>query len=147
MHSTTSAPASKKRGFLGIPLSWWIIISMVVGVIIGIAFPQRPKGFDGADLAILSTVFLRLIKSVIIPLLFSTLVVGIAGHGDDLKKVGRLAVRSIVYFEIVTTLALIIGLAAVNIVKPGVGIALAAAPVDKTIATVPPTFAAILIHA
>ena len=63
--------------------------------------------------------FLRMIKSLIVPLLFATLVVGIAGHGDDMKRVGRLAFRSIVYFEIVTTLALAIGLLAVNLVKPG----------------------------
>src|SRR4051812_46051077 len=99
------APVSRS-GLFGIPLSRWILISMVVGVFVGWMFPARPKGFDGADLAILSTVFLRLIKSVIVPLLFSTLVVGIAGHGDDLSKVGRLAWRSILYFELVTTLAL-----------------------------------------
>ena len=74
------------------------------------------------DLKVLSNIFLRMIKSLIVPLLFATLVVGIAGHGDDMKRVGRLAFRSILYFEIVTTLALVVGLAAVNIVKPGVGI-------------------------
>ena len=66
-----------------------------------------------------------------VPLLFSTLVVGIAGHGDDMKKVGRLAWRSILYFEVVTTAALAIGLIAVNLVKPGVGITLATATADK----------------
>ncbi len=81
------------------------------------------------------------------PLIFGSLVVGIAGHGDDLKRVGRLAIRSIIYFEVVTTVALVVGLLAVNIARPGVGIALAAAPVDKSIATVPPTFSAVLIHA
>ena len=68
-----------------------------------------------------------MIKSLIVPLLFATLVVGIAGHGDDMKKVGRLAFRSIIYFEIVTTLALAVGLIAVNFVKPGVGVDLGAA--------------------
>ena len=68
-----------------------------------------------------------MIKSLIVPLLFATLVVGIAGHGDDMKKVGRLAFRSIVYFEIVTTIALVVGLTAVNLVKPGVGVDLGAA--------------------
>src|SRR6266540_3926758 len=75
----------------------------------------------------ISTVFLRMIKSIIVPLIFGTLVVGIAGHGDDMKRVGRLALKSIVYFEIVTTLALFIGLLAVNVLKPGVGVSLAAA--------------------
>ena len=78
-----------------------------------------------------SSVFLRMIKSLIVPLIFGTLVVGIAGHGDDMKRVGRLAFRSIVYFEVVTTLALAIGLVAVNMVKPGVGVSLAAATADK----------------
>ena len=60
-----------------------------------------------------------MIKSLIVPLLFATLVVGIAGHGDDMKRVGRLAFRSIIYFEIVTTLALVVGLLAVNLVQAG----------------------------
>jgi len=75
------------------------------------------RGFAAA----ISTAFIRIIKSIIVPLIFGTLVVGIAGHGDDMKRVGRLALKSIVYFEIVTTLALFIGLLAVNILKPGVG--------------------------
>jgi peptidoglycan hydrolase-like protein with peptidoglycan-binding domain len=74
----------------------------------------------------LSTVFLRMIKSIIVPLIFGTLVVGIAGHGDDMKRVGRLALKSIIYFEIVTTLALAIGLLAVNLVRPGDGVTLTA---------------------
>ena len=73
----------------------------------------------------LSTIFLRMIKSLIAPLIFATLVIGIAGHGDDMKRVGRLALKSLIYFEIVTTLALFIGLAAVNLTRPGVGVNLA----------------------
>jgi proton glutamate symport protein len=90
---------------------------MVVGVLIGWAFPAESQ-----SLKFLSTIFLRMIKSLIAPLVFATLVVGIAGHGDDMKRVGRLALKSIIYFEIVTTLALFIGLFAVNISKPGVGV-------------------------
>jgi len=71
-----------------------------------------------------------MIKSLIAPLLFATLVVGIASHGDDMKRVGKLAFRSILYFEIVTTLALAVGLLAVNVMKPGIGVNLAAATVD-----------------
>ena len=107
---------------------------MVVGVLVGYLFPDRPageKGFQATDLQVLSTVFLRMIKSLIVPLLFATLVVGIAGHGDDMKRVGKLAFRSILYFEIVTTLALVVGLLAVNIVKPGVGVNLAAATTES----------------
>ena len=78
--------------------------------------------FSAKNLKPLSTIFLRMIKSLIAPLIFATLVVGIAGHGDDMKRVGRLAFKSLLYFEIVTTLALFIGLAAVNFTKPGVGV-------------------------
>ncbi|MGI8470266.1 MAG: dicarboxylate/amino acid:cation symporter [Pyrinomonadaceae bacterium] len=74
----------------------------------------------------LSTLFLNLIKSIIAPLIFATLVIGIAGTGD-IKQVGRIGVKSLIYFEIVTTLALFIGLAAVNIVQPGKGVSLAGA--------------------
>lgn len=72
----------------------------------------------------LSTLFLNLIKSIIAPLIFATLVVGISGTGD-IKQVGRIGVKALLYFEIVTTLALVIGLAAVNITRPGDGVSLA----------------------
>jgi proton glutamate symport protein len=102
-----------------ISLTQWIIISMIVGVLAGWLAP----GFAVA-LKPLSTIFLNMIKSLIAPLLFATLVVGIAGHGDDMKRVGKLAFRSIVYFEIVTTLALAVGLITVNLVRPGEGVGL-----------------------
>jgi proton glutamate symport protein len=104
-----------------VPLTSWILISMVIGVLIGVFAPDF-----AAKLKPLSTVFLRMIKSIIAPLIFGTLVVGIAGHGDDMKRVGRLALKSIIYFEIVTTLALFIGLFAVNLVRPGDGVVLGA---------------------
>jgi proton glutamate symport protein len=120
------------------PLPWWrrisqtqwIVVSMVLGVALGWLFPDHGpggSGFQASDLRVLSAIFLRMIKSLIVPLLFSTLVVGIAGHGDDMKRVGKLAFRSILYFELVTTLALAVGLLAVNLVKPGVGVNLASA--------------------
>ena len=94
-----------------------------------------------------STVFLRMIKSIIVPLIFGTLVVGIAGHGDDMKRVGRLALKSIIYFEIVTTLALVIGLVAVNLVRPGEGVTLAAsAEAGKELAHNTQTGAGFLEH-
>src|SRR5436305_1381218 len=117
-----------------ITLSQWIVIAMVVGIALGSLFPTSERaihhGWSAADLQLLSNVFLRMIKSLIVPLLFATLVVGIAGHGDDMKKVGRLALRSIIYFEVITTLALVVGLLAVNLVKPGRGITLGGAPTD-----------------
>src|SRR6267378_5164917 len=100
------------RNLRRITLTSWIMISMVVGVLIGVYAPEFAM-----TLKPVSTVFLRMIKSIIVPLIFGTLVVGIAGHGDDMKRVGRLALKSIIYFEIVTTLALIIGLFAVNLVR------------------------------
>jgi proton glutamate symport protein len=124
-------------------ITQWIIVAMIVGTLIGWLFPDF-----GQSLKLLSTIFLRMIKSVIVPLLFSTLVIGIAGHGDDMKKVGRLAFRSIVYFEIVTTLALAVGLIAVNVIKPGSGVSLAAANAAdaKDISTATPTLSGVLEH-
>jgi proton glutamate symport protein len=107
-------------GFLRrISLTKWILIGMAIGVLIGWQAPEFSQ-----SLRPLSTIFLRMIKSIIVPIIFATLVIGIAGHGDDMKRVGRLALKSIIYFEIVTTIALFIGLAAVHITKPGVGVVL-----------------------
>jgi proton glutamate symport protein len=124
--------ASRPRMGLGrVSLTQWIIVSMVVGILLGWLFPESARDahrhWAATDLSVLSTVFLRMIKSLIVPLLFGTLVVGIAGHGDDMKRVGKLALRSIIYFEVVTTLALVVGLLTVNIVKPGRGVDLGAA--------------------
>ncbi|MGZ3484067.1 MAG: dicarboxylate/amino acid:cation symporter [Gemmatimonadaceae bacterium] len=125
-----------------IPLTSWILIAMVVGVLIGTFAPAFAM-----TLKPVSTVFLRMIKSIIVPLIFGTLVVGIAGHGDDMKRVGRLALKSIIYFEIVTTLALVIGLAAVNLVQPGKGVVLAAsAEAGKELASNTQTPAGFLEH-
>src|SRR3979490_3194358 len=109
----------------------WIMIALVIGVALGTLFPAADYPSLATAEKATSSIFLRMIKSLIVPLLFSTLVVGIAGHGDDMKKVGRLAFRSILYFEVVTTSALAIGLLAVNLVKPGVGVNLAAETATK----------------
>ncbi len=100
-------------------LTHWILIAMVVGGLLGWLVPEASQALKP-----FSSIFLRLIKSLIAPLVFATLVIGIAGHGDDMRRVGRLALKSIIYFEIVTTLALFIGLAAVNITRPGEGVEL-----------------------
>jgi proton glutamate symport protein len=128
----------------------WIIVSVIVGIVIGMLWPDAPgtHGFHATDLRVLSNIFLRMIKSLVVPLIFSTLVIGIAGHGDDMKQVGKLAFRSIVYFEIATSLALVIGLAAVNIAKPGVGVDLSRGD-EASIAAIPktqPTLAGVLEH-
>ncbi|HVN18327.1 MAG TPA: cation:dicarboxylase symporter family transporter [Dongiaceae bacterium] len=96
-------------------LTTWILIAMVAGAAVGHDWPGV-----GVNLRVLGMIFLRLIKTIIAPLLFGTLVSGIAVH-SDLKKLGRMGVKAIVYFEVVTTLALIIGVAAINISKAGVG--------------------------
>src|ERR1700730_5583114 len=101
-----------------ISLTAWILIALLAGIAFGAAFPGPAQG-----LGILGTIFLGLIKSIIAPLLFATLVVGIAGTGN-VKTMGRIGGKAILYFEIVTTIALFVGLGAVNLVKPGVGVQL-----------------------
>ncbi len=122
-------------------LTQWIVVAMFVGVAIGIVFPAF-----AVSLFPISTAFIRIIKSIIVPLIFGTLVVGIAGHGDDMKRVGRLALKSIIYFEIVTTLALVIGLLAVNIIKPGVGVTPTGTAAAAPAASEPVNFPTVLEH-
>ena len=102
--------------FLKKSLTAWIMASMVLGVLIGFEYPAFSQ-----ELKFLRQIFLNLVKAIVAPLLFSTLVVGIAGH-SDLKQVGRLGWKSLLYFEIVTTIALVIGLIAINISGAGIGI-------------------------
>ncbi len=102
-----------------ISLTTKIFIGLIAGIALGYLKPEW-----GTAVRPLSLLFLNLIKSIIAPLIFSTLVIGIAGTGD-IRQVGRIGVKSLVYFEIVTTFALFIGLAAVNLTKPGVGVSLA----------------------
>jgi proton glutamate symport protein len=105
-------------------LAFWILVAMVAGAAIGYDRPHM-----AVQLQPLGAIFLRLIKTIIAPLLFATLVGGIAGHAD-LKKVGRMGIKAIVYFEVITTLALIIGLAAINISKAGAGVHLPTASAE-----------------
>ncbi|MEO5648953.1 MAG: cation:dicarboxylase symporter family transporter [Ginsengibacter sp.] len=121
-------------------LTTWILSSMIIGVEIGLDFPEFAK-----DLKVLSSVFLRMVKTIIAPILFSTLVVGIAGH-SDLKQVGRMGWKSIVYFEVVTTIALIIGLIAINVSQAGVGITIPAGFHEELPHTVPQTWQDVILH-
>ena len=98
-----------------VKLTSWIFIALILGVIVGWLAPDFSK-----RLHVLAEVFLRMVKMIIAPLLFSTLIIGIAGH-DDAKGIGRLGLKTIVYFEIVTTFALFIGLAVANIFQSGFG--------------------------
>lgn len=102
--------------FIQKKLPTWILVSMLIGIEIGYDFPHIAIHLD-----VLSKIFLKLIKTIIAPLIFATLVVGIAGH-SNLKQVGRIAWKSIVYFYFATTLALFIGLTAINLTKAGSGI-------------------------
>jgi proton glutamate symport protein len=104
-------------------LTTWIMIALVAGIAFGAEFPHAAQ-----QCGLLGTAFLRMIKVIIPLLLFSTLVIGITGTGS-LKTMGRIGGKAILYFEIVTTAALFIGLLAVNLIKPGVGVRLAGAPV------------------
>ncbi len=97
-------------------LTFWILLSMVIGAEIGNDYPEIAM-----KLQLLSKIFLKMIKTIVAPLLFATLVFGIAGH-SNLKQVGRMGWKSLVYFEGITTIALFIGLAAINITKAGVGV-------------------------
>ena len=97
-------------------LTTWILVAMAVGVEIGLDFREFSQ-----NLRFLSTIFLRLVKTIVAPLLFATLVVGIASH-SNLKQVGRMGWKSLLYFEVVTTIALIIGLVAINLTRAGDGI-------------------------
>jgi proton glutamate symport protein len=103
-------------------LTAWIFVAMLAGVELGVDAPgvaMQSKVF--------SDIFLRLIRMIVAPLILGTLVTGIAGHGS-LRQVGRIGVKSLVYFEVVTTLALLIGVVAINVTKAGVGLAMSAAP-------------------
>jgi len=127
-------------GFLSIfafqrrSLTAWIFVAMVAGAEIGFDAPAV-----AVNLRVFSDIFLRLIKTIVAPLILATLITGIAGHGD-LKSVGRMGIKSLIYFEIATTLALVIGLIAVNLSGAGVGLAMSAqASSSETIAAPAPT--------
>ena len=121
-------------------LTTWILVSMVVGAEVGHDFPDF-----GIALRVLSQLFLRLIRTIIAPLIFATLVVGIAGH-SNLKQVGRMGMKALVYFEVVTTLALLIGWAAISISRAGVGISLPAASGDALQQVAPRTWQDTILH-
>ncbi len=128
--------AAKKKN----RLTLYIFIGMALGLAIGALFPHI-----GVQLRPLSMIFIRLIKSIIAPLIFATIVVGIAGH-SDLKSVGRMGGKALIYFEVVTTIALFMGLAFVNLTRPGVGVQLAAGGDLGGISGKSQTFSEVLVH-
>ena len=129
-----------------VSLTQWILLSMVAGILIGYAFPEERYSGLSQNLRMVSNLFLRMIKCILVPLVFSTLVVGIAAHSDDLKAVGRLAIKSLIYFEAVTTIALVIGLAAVNLTRPGIGVRLPPEEATQEVAAAKVTIQSIIEH-
>src|SRR6187402_3521113 len=117
MSSAAPAPARTRKG---LTLTQQIFVGLALGIVAG-AIVQQVNPAWSVYFRPFSQLFLRLIKMIIAPLIFTTLVAGIAGAGH-VKVVGRMGLRAIIYFEIVTTLALVIGLLAVNIMRPGVGV-------------------------
>jgi proton glutamate symport protein len=109
--------ASRRRS-----LTVWIFVAMIAGAELGFDAPAI-----AINLRVLSDIFLRLIKTIVAPLILATLITGIAGHGD-LKSVGRMGIKSLIYFEVATTLALVLGLVAINLSHAGVGLSMSAGP-------------------
>ena len=112
-------------GIRGRSLTYWIFVAMLAGFELGIDKPQF-----AVHLRVLGDIFLRLIKVIVAPLILGTLVTGIAAHGN-LKKVGRIAVKSLIYFEAITTIALFLGIAAINLTQAGTGVSLPSAAAEQ----------------
>src|SRR6267142_4457964 len=109
-------------------LTFWIFFAMLAGLELGLDAPAF-----AVQLRMLSDIFLRLIKVIVAPLILGTLITGIAGHGN-LRKVGRIGWKSLLYFEAITTIALFLGVFAINLTRAGEGLVLPA----TTIAQIPP---------
>ena len=121
-------------------LSHWIFVSMIIGMAIGYDFPEIAK-----NLNVLSKIFMKLVKCVIAPLLLGTLITGIAGH-SNIKELGRLGLKALIYFEVVTTFALFIGLAAINLTQAGKGILVSPGMASEVPKLAPKSGAEILLH-
>ena len=117
-------------GFRKRSLTYWIFVAVLFGLELGLDSPPF-----AVHLRFLSDIFLSLIKVIVAPLILGTLVTGIAGHGD-VRKVGRIGLKSLVYFEVVTTIALLMGVAAINLTRAGVGLVLSATPEEHAVGTV-----------
>jgi len=116
-----------------------IFIGMALGLVIGVLLPSFATNLEP-----LSVIFIRLVKTIVVPIIFASLVVGIAGHGD-IKAVGRMGIKAIVYFEIITTFALFIGLLAVNLLRPGDGVSILGGR-DTIVAAKARSFSELLVH-
>ncbi|MGZ4878152.1 MAG: dicarboxylate/amino acid:cation symporter [Candidatus Angelobacter sp.] len=127
--------------FLRRSLTVWIFAGMLIGVELG-----QDLGQSAANLQVLSSIFLKLVKTIVAPLIFSTLVVGIASHAN-LKQVGRMGIKALLYFELVTTVALFIGLGAINLTQAGVGVPQpSAGAASAAVAAQPQKWTDIVLH-
>lgn len=138
--TANSDPSEKKR--FGLSLTQQILIGLVIGCFLGWLKPQWAVKTE-----VVRDIFLHLIKMMIAPLVFASIVQGVAGTGD-LKKVGRIGAKSLLYFEIVTTAALAVGLLVVNLLKPGEGVVLSGSvgALGAAAQTKPPTLPQIILH-
>jgi proton glutamate symport protein len=116
-----------------------IFIGMAVGLLIGVFLPSF-----AANLEPISVIFIRLVKTIVVPIIFASLVVGIAGHGD-IKAVGRMGLKAIIYFEVITTFALCIGLLSVNLIRPGDGVSILGGR-ETIVAGKAHSFSELLVH-
>jgi proton glutamate symport protein len=121
-------------------LTTWILAGLVGGIVFGVLFPA-----PASRLALLGAIFLRLIKSIVAPLVFATLVAGIASTGS-VKTMGRIGGKALIYFEVLTTIALFVGLAAVNLAQPGAGLRITPGGSPAAIQTTTPRLSEILEH-
>ncbi|MBS0662036.1 MAG: cation:dicarboxylase symporter family transporter [Verrucomicrobia bacterium] len=150
MASPGPAPVAPRPRWRRISLTQQIMLGLVAGCVIGwwmLRLPPEPKASWDNWLTLARDIFLHLIKAMIAPLVFASIVQGIAGTGD-LRKVGRVGAKAMIYFELVTTAALAIGLLVVNVVGPGVGVKLAgnAAALGGAAAARPPTLFETILH-
>ena len=113
-------------------LTYWIFFALLVGLEIGLDWPVF-----AVRLKILTDIFLRLIKVIVAPLILGTLVTGVAGHGD-IRKVGRIGWKSLLYFEAITTIALVLGVSAINLTRAGDGLNFPSSSAETTQQNIPP---------
>src|SRR5699024_2350696 len=107
------------KRIIKIPLAYQILIGLVLGIIVGAIFYGNPA--VETYLQPLGTIFLNMIRMIVVPIIISTLIVGVAGTGD-LKQLGKLGAKTMIYFQVVSLVAIVVGLAAANIFQPGKGI-------------------------
>jgi len=143
---TATAPPPRSR--FRLPLTQQIMLGLVVGVLVGwwmSTLGDAPKARWDEAMVVVRDVFLHLIKVMIAPLIFASVVQGFAGTGD-IKRAQRIGWKSLLYFEIVTTMALVVGLLAVNLVKPGEGVVIADAAASTAGLARPQTLGEIIVH-